>query len=807
MAAAWLAGIVAASTFEIPPVAVGLFTLAAVLGLAFLAAERRALLPGVVLLVLVAGMGRVGLSGPDAGSQLATYHGRTQVLVEGTVVGDPERAGSWTRLRLSVDALTREGERLAVSGLVLVTLRPTPEIAALRDLPHFRYGDRLELDGILEAPPRLVEFDYPAFLARQGIDTVMSFPDVRLVAEGAGNRFYQWLYGVRHSMAGSLGRVMQAPQAAMGKALLLGLRDDLPDEQVDSFRRTGTSHILAISGLHVGILLGLTLAMSARVFGRRRHLYLLMPVVAVWLYALISGMSPSVTRAAIMGSVYLAALLVGRPRSVLPALGFAAALMVAVDPDILWTVSFQLSFAAVAGIAVIAEPLGTRLRSLAGISPGVHDRAGSWSALLANMVAVTVAATLSTLPLIVYYFGHVPLLGLPATLMVLPALPFVLTTQAAAGLVGLASTGAGAPLGWLAWASTSYVTGVVGLFAKVPGASVQVASMPAALVWAYYGLLGLAIWRGVIGRARSGSPALRVKGLARGPDGRPVLPWWMVTLVGVAGALVWIASLSLPDGRLHVAFLDVGQGDAVLITTPGGSQILVDGGPDPMAAVRLLGERMPFRDRSVELVVLTHAHDDHVGGLLEVLKAYDVQMILERRFDYASAGYEAWRRAIDAEDASVIQARAGQVIEFDDGLVIEALSPPDALGLGTGSDLNNASVVLRLVYGEISFLLTGDIESETEAVLAGEGSHIESNVLKVGHHGSRASSSRRFLERVSPDVAVISAGRDNRFGHPDAEAMETLSRYVPDDLILLTAERGTVELVTDGRRLDLITEH
>ena len=275
MAAAWLAGIVAASTFEIPPVAVGLFTLAAVLGLAFLAAERRALLPGVVLLVLVAGMGRVGLSGPDAGSQLATYHGRTQVLVEGTVVGDPERAGSWTRLRLSVDALTREGERLAVSGLVLVTLRPTPEIAALRDLPHFRYGDRLELDGILEAPPRLVEFDYPAFLARQGIDTVMSFPDVRLVAEGAGNRFYQWLYGVRHSMAGSLGRVMQAPQAAMGKALLLGLRDDLPDEQVDSFRRTGTSHILAISGLHVGILLGLTLAMSARVFGRRRHLYLL----------------------------------------------------------------------------------------------------------------------------------------------------------------------------------------------------------------------------------------------------------------------------------------------------------------------------------------------------------------------------------------------------------------------------------------------------------------------------------------------------------------------------------------------------
>ena len=218
---------------------------------------------------------------------------------------------------------------------------------------------------MLTAPPTLDDFDYPAYLARQGIGSVMSFPSVTIVDEGAG-----WaaslgaVQRVRRSLHASLGRSTPEPEASLGQALLLGMRDTIPDAALDDFRKTGTSHLLAISGLHVGVLMALVLPMSARIFGRRRSLYLIAPLVAVWLYAVLAGLSPSVVRAAIMGTVYLTALALGRPKSILPALGLAAAVMVAVSPNILWSVSFQLSFAAMAGIATLADPVSRRPRRL-----------------------------------------------------------------------------------------------------------------------------------------------------------------------------------------------------------------------------------------------------------------------------------------------------------------------------------------------------------------------------------------------------------------------------------------------------------
>ena len=196
----------------------------------------------------------------------------------------------------------------------------------------------------------------------------MSFPSVTVLDEGEGGRLRSALFRVRRSLHASLGRSAPEPEASLGQALLLGMRDTIPDAVLDDFRATGTSHLLAISGLHVGILMALVLPMSARVFGRRRSLYLIVPLVAVWLYAVLAGLSPSVVRASIMGTVYLAALALGRPKSILPALGLAAAVMVAISPNILWSVSFQLSFAAMAGIATLADPISRKLEDLFGVS-------------------------------------------------------------------------------------------------------------------------------------------------------------------------------------------------------------------------------------------------------------------------------------------------------------------------------------------------------------------------------------------------------------------------------------------------------
>ena len=419
--------------------------------------------------------------------------------------------------------------------------------------------------------------------------------------------------------------------------------------------------------------------------------------------------------------------------------------------------------------------------------------------------AMTLAATVATLPLIAFYFQRISLVGLPATALVLPAVPAVLMAQAAAGVAGAISTTLAQPLGWVAWLVTGYVTGVVGLVARLPGASFETGRIGHVFVWLYYGAIAgsyaIISLRGSLGRFLE---------FARRPSLSPVSAgsgsWWLTVPVILTGLLVWTAALTLDDGTLSVAILDVGQGDAAFIVTPSGQQILVDGGPDGDRLMHLIGERMAFMDRTIEMVVLTHPHSDHVTGLIEALRRYDVKRMVERRTQFDSPQHQAWRRAVEREGAEVLQAEAGQVIATGDGMFIQVVAPSDRLLQGTQSDVDNASIVLRLVYGDVSMMLTGDMFDEAERALVSSGAAIDSDVLKVGHHGSRSSSSGPFLGAGTPAIAVVSAGEDNLFGHPHRETLDALRRWVPDDGLFLTAERGVVEFTTDGRRLWVKTD-
>ena len=768
LASAWLAGTYLAVTFDVPAPPLVLFLLAALLLMVPFVASHRSVLPPALSVVLVLAMLRVASLGDGDVSALDPYHGRGDVEVEGVVVDDPEAAGSAMRLRLRVDRVRADDAWAEESGDALVTLMAPAQLARQRDAPLLRYGDRLLLEGALEAPPELQEFDYPTYLARQGIGSVMEFPTATLLDDGGGTAVRRWLYDARRDLADSLARVLPEPQSAVGQALLLGLRDGLDDEMLEDFRATGTSHVLAISGLHVGVVLGLGLAVSAWALGRRRQLYLLVPLLLIWAYALLTGMSPSATRAAIMGTVYLAALLVGRPRSALPALGLAAALMVAVDPNVLWSISFQLSFTAVTGIVLLGVPLYERMRAIVEERVPLEGASAWLFSAIAYPVAVGVAATVATIPLVAFYFQRVSLVGIPTTVAVLPALPLVLVSQAATGLIGLASTTLAEPAGWIAWASTAYVTGVVGVVSRLPVTAFDTGVLAPVLVWLYYGAFAAVLLRGTLRplALRSAREASTFAlAFPRIPAG---VRWPLIVAVASVAALLWTAALTQRDRGLRVAFIDVGQGDAIFISTPGGRQVLIDGGPGPLDAVRFLGRAMPFRDRTIDMVVLTHAHSDHINGLIEVLDRYEVEEIVERRVEYVSTSYEAWRRAVEREGARVTEALAGQLISLGDGAYLEVFSPADRLLRGTSSDVNNASVAMRLVYGEVSFFLSGDMFSEAEGALFARQGSIDSDVLKVAHHGSRTSSRRDFIEAVSPAVAVISVGADNRFGHPHA---------------------------------------
>ena len=803
VASAFLLGVFLSDRLDPPVSALFLLTSGALLVALFLRRHGRSSLPAILALFVIVGCFRTAVM-TDPTAELARYHTQNPVQVEGLVLDDAGQAGSAMRFPVRVERVLSDSEWIEVEGTALVTARPSTQAAGRRDPPHIRYGDRLRLEGPLTAPLKLEDFDYPAYLARQGIGSVMSFPIVTIVDEAQGGRLRSILFHVRRSLHTSLGRSTPEPAASLGQALLLGIRDTIPDAVMDDFRKTGTSHLLAISGLHVGILMALVLPMSARVFGRRRSLYLLVPLLAVWLYAVLAGLSPSVVRASTMGTVYLAALALGRPKSILPALGLAAAVMVALSPNILWSVSFQLSFAAMAGIATLADPVSRKLQSLFG----VLDEEGTATRLpiraLAGAVGTSAAAILATLPLTAFYFQQVSLVGLPTTLITLPMLPFALVFHTLVAVLGLVFQPLGAAFGWFAWGATAYIVQVVHLAAKLPIASLETGHIAPALVLGYYGVGAawfIAHRSGVLSEV-----ARRIEPSVSAAPGTSASTKWLTVPLVLAAALIWTAALTNEDGRLQVVFADVGNGDSALIISPSGRQVLVDGGPEAQDATRLLGGALPFWDRSLDVVVLTHGHADHITGLLDVLRRYDVGHVVEREVGHTTPDYLRWRHAVENEGSVVMQARAGQSINLGDGATIEVLHPPETLMSGTDSDLNNASIVLRVVYGDVSFLLTGDIFVEAERAMLSHGIDVRSTVLKVPHHGSRTSSSPEFVEQVSPSVAVISVGADNRFGHPHAETLDVLGQYAPEARVMTTRDRGSIRFVTDGTTLSVETE-
>ena len=285
-------------------------------------------------------------------------------------------------------------------------------------------------------------------------------------------------------------------------------------------------------------------------------------------------------------------------------------------------------------------------------------------------------------------------------------------------------------------------------------------------------------------------------------------------LVGAAGlaflsAVLWYTVASSHDGRLHVYFLDVGQGDSILVVTPGGAQLLIDGGPSPLGAVRGLGPRMPFGDRDLDMVVLTHPDEDHFRGLTEVVDRYAVDLVMSNGGASLNPLYLEWEQALarDAENIRGVAAYRGQTIPLGDGARLEVLNPPPQLVRGTGSDSNNNGLVLRLVYGQVSFLLTADIEAEAEERLLREGRPLGSTVLKVPHHGSKTSTTPRFLAAVNPSAAVISSGAENPFGHPHTAVTDRLDTIPGSGRTYVTADRGDIEFITDGARLWVKTEH
>ncbi|MEX2090857.1 MAG: ComEC/Rec2 family competence protein [Candidatus Paceibacterota bacterium] len=255
------------------------------------------------------------------------------------------------------------------------------------------------------------------------------------------------------------------------------------------------------------------------------------------------------------------------------------------------------------------------------------------------------------------------------------------------------------------------------------------------------------------------------------------------------------------DGLLKIYFFDVGQGDAIFIETPNGNQVLIDGGPDGTVLQRL-GEAMPFYDKDIDVVVLTHSDADHVTGLIGVLERYNVDNIVYSNIVRKSSLYNAWQKAVAKEEANIIDPVAGKVLDLGSGVELLMAHPGEPLAGREIDKTNNESVVLMLKYGETEVLLTGDIEAKAERQMILRGAELDADILKIAHHGSKTSTLAEFLYEVSPQVAIIQVGAKNRYGHPTKEVLKRLDdygiKYYRNDL------DGTVKVVSDGKSYQVI---
>lgn len=767
--------------------------------------KNKRAFPIVVVLFLLFGLARALLTGSAVvPNDLPAALLSERVEIEAVLTTEPRSYGSVTRLPLEARRIADDdGEYIELVDPIKIDVLADQLFGASEPLRGFRYGDTYRVSGRFQT--RSDDADFPSGITPDAVGVVTS-SSVRFLDASSGNGARRGIADLRGEASASISKSIPGDASGLASAVTTGDRTGLSPRLRREFRDAGLSHLLAISGLHVAIIAGLTLVVAARLLGRRRQLYLLLPLFAVVAYALMAGMSPSVTRAAVMASVYLLAIALGRQRSVVPAIAFAGAGMALVQPASVGTLSFQLSFAAVLGIATLEPRMRGRMDAVVGrLAPDGHVARDPLLAVSRGL-GYSLAATLATMPLVGSTFEAVPILGAIATVLALPAVPILIVSSGLVAIVEPVWSLASSPIGWVSWLSAQWIILVARLFASVPGGTVSTQGWGGWLIALWYAALFAWLGRDTLRRLAAATPgvlAARAAELAmsRGFPGRRSLSWLGVPALMLA-ILPWIAVAQSPGDRLSVTFFETDRGDMIFIETPGGRQALIDSGRDVDGAVRALGETLPFWDQRIDVVVLTHSDADHVGGLIEVLGRYDVGAVVDTTGSANTDVFVEWRDRLAVYDAPVVQARNGMVVDLDSDVALEVIwaGSPDL------EETNAASTVLMLRHGDVAMLLTGDIPRSVEARLVGSVVPLAADVLKAPHHGSDTSSSGPFIDAVRPALVVIPVGERNPFEHPDADVLRRYSDGVPDAPVLVTKDRGDIVVETDGESLWVTTD-
>ncbi len=889
LAAAFVTGIFFAHLFSLPlPLCLSCGAGSFVLAVAACAAQKRATLTIAIAFVLAgAALTATTEAVNIRGNRLKIFYDEKRIAsgdpveLAGVVERAPESAPDGFYLAIRLEKIRFKEEEHEASGAVqLFAPVRSAKVRAEYDTLELRRGARLR---VLVALTRAENFRNPGGtsltqrLEQRGLDATGLIKSPLLIERLEDERVFLpllWLDEWRSRLLAEIDELFTANAAGVLKAALLGNRYGLSRAAAERFREGGTFHVLVISGLHITFIGGLALACARRAWKQRAWQFA-MSVMFIWAYALAVGAESSVVRAALMFTAVALAPVLHRPSGGPNALGGAALALLAWQPRDLFDPSFQLTFLSVLIIITLAQPLLLKLKEVGEwrptrttpyppVCPGWWRALGEmlfwserrWKCEMAHttwsyqlfktplaarlersrmqrplryaFVALIVSGSvqIGLLPLLILYFHRFSLASFVLNVFV-GALVALLSLSALAALaLSQASAASAAPFIWLAQETNRLMLHSVDPFTQLGIASLRLPAYTgrAAAVYVLYFvplivlICKLACWRTLI-RAPRGSS---VDGRNSGPLALPLAALAVLLVV----ILTHPFSASQPDGKLHVDFLDVGQGDAALITMPDGTTLLIDGGGRPRFRTGDLTDKeeggVPFErdgrsigdavvseylwwrglDR-VDYLLATHTDADHMDGLNDIARNFKVRAALVARAPVTGdAEYARFAATMTREGVPVYLIGRGDTLRFG-AAAGEILWPPAASATRPATSHNDDSVVLRLRFGEKVVLFTGDIEGRAEAALLAAQEDLRCDAIKVAHHGSLTSSAAAFVAATRPSVAIISVGLSSQYGHPHRPVVERWRASGAETLT--TGKHGTITLSIDGRDLKVET--
>lgn len=747
---AFIAGILLAAILALPTWAWLLATMAAA-GAVLAFSRRSPWLPLFALgaaCVLFAGATRYQVAQPSfTPSDLAFYNDTTDYAeIQGVVSKAPVSHDSYLEFTLDANELMLADEReVAVRGRLLVRAAPGSPL---------HYGDRVRVYGQLQTPNEDKDFSYRDYLARQGIHSIVPYASVDVLGSGAGSPFWAALFSLRQRAGETLYQLYSPQSAALLSGILLGDESGLSDSLTQAFNDTCTRHIIAISGFNISIIAGIFLSLGRRWLSPRRGIWAAAGGVA--LYTLLVGAEASVVRAAIMGLVGLVALYTGRQTFAVNTLAITAALMALLNPPVLWDVGFQLSFAATLGIVLYAERM--RRAAQAWLSTRLSKRwAGRLSAVLNDVLFMTLAAQLATLPILLFYFQRFSLVSLPANILVLPVQPAVMILGGLSALLGMLVLPLGQLVALVGSLFVTYTIRVVEFLASFSWVSWDTPSISLSAAIMLYAALVVVSFKTL----RDWLKSLRIQ------------PALLLSLAAVACFWIWQSALAAPQGELQITLLDV-EGEAILIQSPSGRTLLVNAGSSLPQLSDELGHELAS-GQTLDWLLITGSQVEQIGALSAGLERLPVEQV-------------AWRGNGQRMEAIVQNAEAAK-------LPVVELNEDDGFDLGDGATLRvlaagDRGTVLLLEWREFSALLPVGLDFDLLDEL-GQGLAIPPvDLLLLADAGYPPLNPPQWIANLAPQVIWVAASQEPLRD----ETLAAVAGYP----FVRADEHGWLRLTTDG---------